>query len=338
MIKSRVLAFALSALTVLPSVAAEQVNVYSARKEALIKPVLERFTEQTGVEVNLITGKADTLISRIAAEGSLTPADVLITTDVGRLYRAKEQNLLQSVDSEVLKQHIPARLRGEDNQWFALTKRARTIMYAKDRVDPAELSTMEALTDDKWQGRICIRSSSNIYNQSMVAAMIEQKGEAETLAWAKGLVKNFARPPKGGDRDQIRAVAAGQCDIAIANTYYLAGMHVSDDPAQVEAAQKVAVFWPNQDERGVHVNISGAAVTRHSNNADNAQKLLEFLITPESQQWYARHNQEYPVRAGVEQSEVLKQFGDFKAESIPLEVVGKLNGEALTLMDKAGWK
>lgn len=326
-----------SVVLVVPAQSAE-VNVYSARKEALIKPVLDKFSAQSGIEVNLITGNADALISRIDSEGKFSPADILITTDVGRLQRAKSQQLLQSVESEVLRDNVPENLRDTDNQWFALTKRARTIMYAKGRVSAEELNDIEDLTADKWRGRICVRSSTNIYNQSMVAALIELKGEEQTLEWAKGLVKNFARPPKGGDRDQIKAVAAGQCDIAIANTYYLAGMLTDSDKAQVEAAQKVAVFWPNQDNRGVHVNISGAGIARHAPNKDAARALLEFMLTEDAQAWYAEHNGEYPVLDGVEQSAVLQQFGDFKAERIPLQRVGELNSQALVLMDKAGWK
>ena len=327
----------LSIILALPAQGAE-VNVYSARKEALIKPVLDKFSAQTGIKVNLITGNADALISRIDSEGKFSPADLLVSTDVGRLQRAKSQQLLQSVGSDVLSAQVPARLRDSDNQWFALTKRARTIMYAKHRVSADELKDIEDLTAQKWQGRICIRSSSNIYNQSMVAALIEQLGEQQTLEWAKGLVKNFARKPKGGDRDQIKALASGQCDIAIANTYYLVGMLSDSDPAQVEAAEKVAVFWPNQENRGVHINISGAGIARHAPNKDAARALLEFMLTEESQAWYAEHNGEYPVREGVEHSAMLKHFGDFKAESIPLQRVGELNSAALVLMDKAGWK
>lgn len=328
--------FALIFLAI-PAKSAE-VNVYSARKEALIKPILDAFSAQTDIRVNLITGKADALISRIASEGKLSPADILITTDVGRLQRAKSQGLLQSVESDILTEHVPARLRDADNQWFALTKRARTIMYAKQRVSADELNSIEGLTADKWKGRICVRSSGNIYNQSMVAALIEQLGEQQTLEWARGLVTNFARPPKGGDRDQIKAVAAGQCDIAIANTYYLAGMLSDSDASQVQAAQQVGVFWPNQQGRGVHVNISGAGIARYADNTEEAKALLEFMLTEEAQAWYAKHNGEYPVRDGVEKSAVLKQFGEFKAESIALQRVGELNSAALVLMDKAGWK
>lgn len=316
---------------------AAEVNVYSARKEALIKPVLDKFSEQTGIEVNLITGKADALISRMQTEGQFSPADVLLTTDVGRLERAKTAGLTQPFDSTVAKNALAENLRDGAGHWFALTMRARPIMYSPERVDVSELSTIEALVDKEWKGRICIRSSSNIYNQSMVAAMIEQLGSEKTQQWANQFAKNFARPPKGGDRDQIKAVAAGQCDIAIANTYYLAGMHSADEASQA-AAKQVKVFWPNQKGRGAHVNISGIAIAKNSPNLDAAQKLVEFMLTPESQAWYAETNHEYPVLKGVSWSDVLNGFGKFKAEQIPLAKVGQLNAEALKLMDKAGWK
>ncbi|NMH59114.1 Fe(3+) ABC transporter substrate-binding protein [Alteromonas ponticola] len=327
-----------AALSFTGSVSAEEVNVYSARKEALIKPLLDKFSAETGIEVNLVTGDADALISRMNSEGKFSPADVLITTDVGRLVRAKQQGLTRIVVSDTLEQAIPAQLRDDENQWFSLTMRARPIMYSPERVDPEQLSTMEALTDAEWKGRICIRSSSNIYNQSMVAAMIQQTGEEDTLKWANGLVKNFARPPKGGDRDQIKAVVSGQCDIAIANTYYLAGMLNSADDSEKNIASQVKVFWPNQDDRGAHINVSGAALAKHAPNSDNAVKLLEYMVREDAQAWYAKTNHEYPVRDGVEWSETLKQFGTFKAEEIPLHRVGELNAEAVKVMDKAGWK
>ncbi|MDF2177163.1 Fe(3+) ABC transporter substrate-binding protein [Aliiglaciecola sp. CAU 1673] len=332
------LALTICSVLVVPLVQANEVNLYSARKEALIKPVLDQFSAQSGIKVNLITGDADALISRIANEGKFSPADMLVTTDVGRLVRAKELGLLQAVQSEEIERQVPTHLRDADQQWIALTIRARPIMYAPERVDVKQLTTMEELTDARFKGRICVRSSSNIYNQSMVSAMIEQLGEENTLNWAKGLVANFARPPKGGDRDQIKAVAAGQCDIAIANTYYLAGMLNSADSQEVEAANKVKVLWPNQGDRGTHINISGAGITRHAPNKANAQALLDFMLSKEAQAWYAEHNGEYPLRSDVEQSDVLKSFGEFKAENIPLDKVGAQNATALKLMDKAGWK
>lgn len=328
----------LCAALVLNPTHAEEVNVYSARKEALIQPVLQRFSDKTGIKVNLVAGKADALITRLASEGKHSPADVLITTDVGRLHRAKSKGLLQAVKSSVLSQSIPANLRDSDNQWFALTRRARPIMYVPGRVDPNELSTMEALTDPKWKGRICIRSSSNIYNQSLVAAMIAQEGEAKTAKWLQGFVKNFARTPKGGDRDQIKAAVAGICDVAIANTYYLAGMLTGSDKKAQQVAQQIKVFWPNQADRGAHVNISGAAVVAHAKHTDAAKKLIEFMTEADTQAWYAEVNNEYPVVADVALSQVLKDFGDFKSEQVQLQKLGELNAQALKLMDKAGWR
>lgn len=331
------IAFALIAAFALPSFA-DQINVYSARKEALIKPALDKFTQETGISVKLVTGNADALISRMQSEGQFSPADVLITTDVGRLERAKALGLTQSYQSDLADDVVPEYLRDSSKQWLALTLRARPIMYAPDRVKSSELSTMMALTENKWRKRICIRSSNNIYNQSMTAAMLALYPQGEVEQWAKGMVANFARAPKGGDRDQIKAVAAGQCDIAIANTYYLAGMLNSQDSDEVEAAKKVKVFWPDQNENGTHVNISGAAIAKHAKNIDNANALIEFMLSEDSQQWYAQVNHEYPIREGVELSETLKDMGPFKKQTVPLSDVGANNDKALRLMDKAGWR
>ena len=319
-------------------VEAEEVNLYSARKEELIKPLLDRFTETTGITVNLITGKADMLLKRLESEGPNSPADVLLTTDAGRLHRAKMAGVTQPISSPVLIANVPEQYRDPEGHWFGLSLRARPIIYAVNRVDPAELSTYEDLSGKKWKGRICIRSSSNIYNQSLVASLIAANGLERTQAWAKGFVANFARPPKGGDRDQIRAVAAGQCDIAIANTYYLVGMLKSKDSAQRGAAARVAVFWPNQDGRGVHVNVSGAALTRSSPNKASAIRLVEFLTSDEAQAWYAKANGEYPVRPGIELDDILAGWGRFRADDLNLSRLGELNAEAVRLMDRAGWK
>jgi len=331
------------AISSAPAVAeTEEVNLYSARKEALIKPLLERFTKETGIEVNLVTGKADALLQRLKTEGRNSPADVLLTVDAGNLHRAKEAGLTQSFESEAVADAVPAQYRDPEGHWTGLSLRARPIMYVKDEVDPSELSTYEALADPKWKGRICIRSSSNVYNQSLVASMIAADGTETTQEWAEGIVENMARPPKGGDRDQIKAAAAGQCDIAIANTYYLAGMLKSDDSSEKEPAEKVAIFWPNQpgagDGRGTHVNVSGATVTAASENTDAAVQLIEFLVSPEAQAWYAEVNGEYPVREGVEISPVLAEWGEFKADDLDLVRLGELNSAALMLMDRAGWK
>ncbi len=316
----------------------EEVNLYSARIEALIKPMLDRFTEQTGIEVNLVTGDADELLSRLQNEGRNSPADLLVTTDAGRLYRAQEAGLVQPIESDVLSQRIPAAYRDPQGHWFGLSLRARPIMYVKGEVDPAELSTYEDLADPRWHQQICIRSSSNIYNQSLVASMIAANGLEATEKWAIGLVSNLAKPPRGGDRDQIKAAAAGQCKLAIANTYYLAGMLNSDDPAEREAAAKMGVFWPNQNGRGSHVNISGAALTKSAKNRDNAVKLIEFLSSDEAQQWYAEVNGEYPIVEGIASSGLLQQWGEFKADPLNMSVLGENNMEALKLMDRAGWQ
>lgn len=314
------------------------VHLYSARKEALIKPVLDKFTEQTGIEVKLITSKADALLKRLQTEGRNSPADVLLTTDAGRLHRAREAGVLQPIESEVLDNAVPENYRDVDGYWYGLSLRARPIVYAKDRVKPEQLSTYEALAEPAMKGRVCIRSSNNIYNQSLVASMISTRSEAATEAWATDFVKNFARPPRGGDRDQIKAVAAGQCDVAVVNTYYLGVMLSSGTDDERAAAEKVAVFWPNQDGRGTHVNVSGAGVTAHAKHRENAIKLIEFLASPEVQSWYARVNHEYPVVDGVESSELLKDWGEFKADNINLTELGRLNADALRLMDRAGWR
>lgn len=315
-----------------------EVNLYSARQEQLIKPLLDKFTAQTGITVNLLTGDADTLLRRLQTEGAASPADMLITVDAGRLYRAETAGVLQPVQSELLAQHIPAHLRHPEGFWFGMTYRARTIMYVKDRVKPEQLSTYENLATPQWRGKVCVRSSNSIYNQSMLASMIATEGAQAAEQWAKGLVANFARRPQGGDRDQVMAAASGQCDLVLANTYYLAQMTVSDNPAQQEAAEQVAVFWPNQQGRGVHVNISGAAITKSAKNRANALKLLEFMVTPEAQQWYAQVNHEYPVRADVPASDLLRSWGAFKADSVNLTALGVNNPEAVRIMDRAGWR
>lgn len=332
------LALSIAAIALCTSALAAEVNVYSARKEALIKPLLDQFTSESGIKVNLVTGKADALLKRLTSEGANSPADLFITTDAGRLHRAREADVLQPIFSETLTAAIPAHYRDPEGYWYGLSVRARIITYVKDRVDPRQLSTYEALADEQWRGRICIRGSENIYNQSLVASMIAADGEAATQQWAEGLVKNFARAPKGGDRDQVKAAAAGVCDLAIVNTYYLGAMLNSKDENEQAAAAKVALFWPNQNDRGAHVNISGAGVTRSAKHKEAAVKLLEFLASEKSQGWYASVNLEYPVRPGVEWSETLKQWGTFKADTLNLSLLGENNPAAVRLMDRAGWK
>lgn len=337
-ISTAVLLLMLFSLPLYASQDAQEVNLYSARKEALIKPIVDKFSEQTGIKVNLITGKADVLLQRIKSEGKNTHADVFITTDAGRLYRAKAAGVLQAIQSDVLNSAIPDNLRDPQGYWYGLSMRARPIFYVKGTIVPEELSTYEALAESRFKGRICIRSSNNIYNQSLLASMLAADGLDKTQQWANDFVKNFSRKPKGGDRDQIKGAASGQCDIAIANTYYFGKMITGNKADQKKAAEAVAIFWPNQTDRGTHVNVSGAAVTKYAKNSANAQKLIEFLSTKEAQRWYADVNFEYPVRKDVAASELLKSWGKFKADTINLSQLGVNNAEAVKIMDRAGWK
>jgi len=318
--------------------ASAEVNIYSARTEALIKPLLDKFTVQTGIEVNLVSGGDDELISRLRIEGSKSRADLLITADAGRLHRAKALNLLGELHSELIDAKVPANLRDADGTWIGLTMRARPIFYRKSKVDPAQLSTYEALTDAQWAGRICIRSSSNIYNQSLIASLIASDGAAAAETFAKGLVANLAKPPAGGDTDQLKAAAAGVCDLAIANTYYFGRLVDSDSAEDREVAEQLGVFWPNQADRGTHVNISGIALTRSAKNTAEAVALVEFMLTPEAQNWYSEVNSEYPIVSGVEPSATLAGLGAFKADALNLTLLGENNRAAVELMDRAGWK
>lgn len=320
------------------AVLANEVNVYSAREEQLIKPLLDAFSKDRGIKVNLITGDDDPLIERLKREGANSPADLLITADAGRLYRAAEAGLFQPIASAALDAAIPANLRDPQKRWFGLTYRARVIFYNPATVQASELSTYENLADPKWKGRICVRSSSNIYNQSLVASIIGTAGEAAAEQFARGIVANLAKPPSGGDRDQIKAVGAGQCDIALANTYYYAQMLFGGDPAQKAAAGKVKIFFPNQADRGAHINVSGAGVTASAKNKDNAIKLLEYMVLDDAQRWYSNTNGEYPVKPGIEPSPQLQTWGTFKTDAQQLINLGKFNAQAVQIMDRAGWK
>ncbi len=327
-----------SCLFIQPAVAAEAVNVYSSRGEALIKPVLDKFTAASGIEVNLITGKSKALMQRMTAEGRNSPADLLLTVDAGNLVAAQQAGLFQSAGSDVLDERIPANLRDPDRHWYGLSQRARVMIYNSEAVDPSTLNSYESLVEPEWKNRICVRSSSNIYNQSLLASIISHSDIATGEAWAKGVRENMARKPQGNDRAQIAAVAAGECDVAIVNSYYLGIMLNGDDADQLKAAQAVTLFYPNQDNRGTHVNISGAGVSKHAPNKDNAIALLEFLASDESQQWYAENNNEYPAVADVPMSETVASWGQFKADDIAVVKFGELNAEAVRTFDRAGWE
>ncbi len=322
------------------SFAADQVvNLYSARQEALIRPLLDKFTAKSGIKVNVVSGKSKALLKRLEAEGRNSPADLLITVDAGNLYAAQRESLFQAIESETLNSNIPQHLRSTENQWFGLSQRSRVIIYAKDRVTPDEISNYADLADPKWKNKICVRSSNNIYNQSLMSAMISHHGQQKAEAWAKDVVENFARAPKGNDRAQIIAVASGQCDLAVVNTYYLGKMETNQkEPEQREAAGKVKVLFPDQDSVGAHMNISGAGVTAHAQNKDNAVKLLEYLSGDEAQAWYAKINFEYPVNPKISPSELVQGWGyPFKQDQLPISTLGKLNPEAVKTFDRAGW-
>ncbi|RDL44078.1 Fe(3+) ABC transporter substrate-binding protein [Marinomonas piezotolerans] len=317
-----------------------EVNIYSARKEALIAPALEAYAKKYHVQVNLITGNADTLLQRLKQEGDASPADIFITVDAGRLQRAKDAGVLQPFDSDTINAKVPSHLRDSDNYWVGLSQRARVIFYNPKKINQAELSTYEALADPKWKGRICVRSSENIYNQSLVASMIAANGERATGEWIKGLVANLARAPFGGDTDLLRAVEAGVCDLTLANTYYFGRLGQSNKPNDQQVFNNVALFWPNQatEQRGAHVNVSGIGLTHSARNSRNARRLMEFLVSQESQNWYADVNNEYPVIKNADFPSSLTQFGTFKADTLPLNLLGEYNRRATELMDANGWK
>ncbi|WP_204137745.1 Fe(3+) ABC transporter substrate-binding protein [Halomicronema sp. CCY15110] len=315
-----------------------EINLYSSRHYNTDDALYDGFTEQTGIRVNLIEGSADELLERILSEGANSPADVFMTVDAGRLWRATQEGIFTPVDSAMLTERIPENLRDPDGLWYGFSKRARVIMYNRDRVNPAELSTYEALAEPKWAGRVLIRSSSNIYNQSLVAGMIETNGLEATEDWAAGLVSNFARSPEGNDTAQIRAVAAGLGDVAIANSYYLVRLGKSDDPADQEVFERVGAFFPNQDGRGTHVNISGAGVLSSAPNPDGAIVFLEYLSTPTAQEFFAQGNNEYPVVEGTELEPVLASMGDFVEDEVNVEAYGSNAEAAVQLMDRASWE
>ena len=314
------------------------VNVYSARHYDVDDALFERFTEQTGIEVNVLEGKSDELIERIKSEGETSPADVFITVDAGRLWRAEQAGIFQPVSSPVLEENVPASLRHPDGLWFGLTKRARVLIYNVDTVDPAELSTYEALAEPQWAGRVCVRSSGNIYNQSLLGSLVETIGLEATETWAEGLVNNFARDPDGGDVNQIKAVAAGQCDVAIANHYYWARLAKSDDPDNQTVIENTAIFFPNQEDRGTHVNISGAGMVAGTDHGESAIAFLEFLVSPDAQQVFANSNNEYPVVDGVAMDPVVSELGDFKVDEVNVSAYGRNNPEVVKLADRVGWK
>lgn len=314
------------------------VNVYTHRHYKADDELFTKFTQETGIKVNIVNASADELIQRLETEGENSKADILITVDAGRLYRAQDKDLLQPVQSDILDENIGSEFREKDGYWYGMTYRARIIAYAKDRVDPEEIKTYEDLADPKFKGKIVIRSSENIYNQSLLASIILADGDEKAREWARDVVDNMARNPKGSDRDQVKAVASGEGDIAVVNTYYIGLMLNDKNEEERKAGESVGIIFPNQDGRGTHINISGIGVTKYAPNKENAIKLMEFLSGEEAQQTLANLNYEYPVNPKASKAAILKTWGDFKADDIELYNLGKHNSEAVIIFDEVGWK
>lgn len=319
---------------------ARVLNLYSARHYDSDETLFDGFTAKTGIRINLIEGGEDQLIERMKAEGRNSPADVLITVDAGRLWRAEEAGLFQKVSSLVLNSRLPASLRDPNGYWYGFAMRVRVIAYTRARVNPARLSTYEDLADPKWRGKILVRSSSHVYNQSLVGALIAAHGEARTEAWARGVVANFARQPQGGDTDQIKGVAAGEGDVALTNHYYYARLLNSPNRDDRAVAENVGLFYPNQGpgQRGVHVNISGGGVAANAPNRESAIAFLEYLASDEAQRLFARGSFEYPAVPSVPKDPTILGLRAFRADPLNARVYGANNQRALQLMLRAGWR
>lgn len=313
------------------------VNIYSARHYDTDFALYDDFTKQTGITVNLIEGGSDALIERIVNEGKYTPADMLITVDAGRLWRARERGIFQAVSSATLAERVPEHLRDASNEWFGLSKRARIIVTSKTNPPPIEPSSYEDLADERLRDTICMRTSSNIYNLSLMAAMIESLGEKGAQAWAEGVVANFKRAPQGNDTSNVRAVASGECGITLTNTYYL-GRWLGSGGAEQKVLQDINVVFPNQGEdgRGTHVNVSGAGITKHAPNRDNAIAFLEYLTSPSAQRIFAEGNNEYPVVGDT--TGPIRQLGDFKEDAVSATILGQNQRDAVRVYDRAGWR
>ena len=324
-------ALALTLIASTTAQAADEVVVYSSRIDELIKPVFDAYTQKTGVKVKFITDKEAPLMQRIKAEGQNATADLLLTVDAGNLWQAEQMGILQPFTSKVIDANIPAQYRASSHAWTGLSLRARTIAYSTDRVKPAELTTYEALADKQWEGRLCLRTAKKVYNQSLTATLIETHGAEKTEELIKGWVNNLSTDVFSDDVAVLQAINAGQCDVGIVNTYYYGRLHKQDPKLAVK------LFWPNQGDRGVHVNLSGIGLTKYAPHPEAAKALVEWMTTPEAQKIFADVNQEFPANPAVEPSAEVASWGKFKADTLPVEVAGKRQAEAIRLMDRAGW-
>ena len=317
----------------------EEVNLYTARKEHLIRPLIDIFEKETGIKVNIVSAKTKVLIKKIIDQGETSPADLLITVDAGNLHKAKLKNITQEIKSEKLNGLVPKHLRDKEGHWYGLSIRSRVIMYNPETINAKDIMNYENLMDPTLKGRVCIRSSSNIYNQSLLASIIHHNGEQAAKKWAKGVVNNFSRQPKGNDRGQMTAVVLGKCDVTLANTYYLGKWISSKKDIERAYAKKIKVIFPNQDNRGSHINISGVFLTKNAKNRDNAIKLIEFLANDKAQEIYAKKNHEYPIRQDINISDIVRSWGyPFKMDTMNLTNLGELNDDAGKVFDIAKWK
>jgi iron(III) transport system substrate-binding protein len=318
---------------------AQELNLYSSRHYQTDEALYNNFTKATGIKLNRIEAGEDPLIARIINEGAASPADVLITVDAGRLWRAEQAGLFQPIQSKVLAERLPANMIAAGNQWFGFSARARVIVYNKLTVNPADVQNYEDLANPKMKGKVCTRSGSHIYNLSLMSALIEHNGEAKAEQWARGIVDNFARSPKGGDTDQILGVASGECGVAIANSYYYVRLLKSTKPEDRKVIAATGLIWPNQKSTGTHMNISGAGVIRTARNKDAAVKFLEYLTSDEAQSYFAEGNNEWPVVKGVAlNNKALASLGTFKMDTLNVGMLGKHQPTAQKIFDRVGYK
>ena len=317
-----------------------EVNLYSQRHYAVDELQYKNFTEKTGIKVNVVKANADELIERLKNEGGASPADLFVTVDAGKLFNAREAGVLQKIPSENINQNIMRELRDPEGFWAPITYRSRVIVYSNERVNKSDLSTYEDLANPKWKNRLLVRSSSNAYNQALMSSLVANLGSENTESWASAVVSNFARDPKGSDRDQVKAIAAGQGDIAIVNSYYIGLLLASEKDEELSAGNSVSVFFPNQgeDDRGSHINISALGLIKSSPNKENAIKLIEYLTSEEAQDVYVNNSYEYPANSLVEPSQIVKSWGEFKIDKLNLNALGEFRPEALRIFDKTGWK
>ena len=317
-----------------------EINLYSQRHYKVDEQQYKVFEKETGIKVNVVKANADELIERLKNEGENSPADLFITVDAGKLQKAKDLELLQKISSPIINQNVDVDLKDVNGYWIPITYRARIVVYSKDRVDISELSTYDNLTDEKWRNKVLVRSSSNAYNQALLSSIIANTGEESATKWASKLVKNFARDPKGNDRDQVKAITAGQGDLAIVNSYYIGLLLSSENEEEIKAGNSVGVFFPNQgeDESGSHINVSGIGLAKNAPNKENAIKLMEFLTSESAQKTYTDTSYEYPANPNVEPNEIVKKWGSFKKDILDLNKLGVFRNKAIEIFDKSAWK